>query len=204
MLRNFGELASDKEITNAKNALEKNGMEVFVAENAEKAKEKVLELIPPGAEVMTMTSETLRLTGIADGINESGRYNSVRKKFESMGGEKQISERKKLGAGPDWAVGSVHAITEDGKVVIASNTGSQLPAYAYGAQHVIWVVGSQKIVKDFDEALKRVYEYVLPLEDARARKAYGEGSNVSKMLVINKEVQKGRLIMIIVKEKLGF
>ena len=180
-------------IINTKKALEENGIQVFVVENGQAAKEKVLQIIPEGAQVMTMTSETLRTTGIADEINNSGKYDSVRKHINQQ-----------LGAAPEWTIGSVHAVTEDGKVVIASASGSQLPAYAYGALHVVWVVGWQKIVKDLDQAIKRVYEYVLPLENERAMKAYGQGSSVNKLLIVNKESLPNRIIMIIVKEKLGF
>ena len=111
---------------------------------------------------------------------------------------------QKLGAAPEWVVGSVHAVTEEGAVLIASASGSQLPAYAFGSSHVIWVVGAQKLVKNFDEGIKRLYEYSFPLEDERARKVYGMGSGVNKILVINKEWMEGRITMIIVKEKLGF
>ena len=112
---------------------------------------------------------------------------------------------KKTGAAPEYCIGSVHAVTQDGKVFIASNTGSQLPSYAYGSANVIWVVGTQKIVKDFDEANERIYKYTLPLESERARKAYGvPGSAVNKMLIVNKEVAPGRITIIFVNEKLGF
>ena len=153
---------------------------------------------------MNNSSVTLDTIGIAKEIVDSGRYDAVRNKLNKMDRATHNSQMQKLGAGPDWAVGSAHAVTEDGKVMIASNTGSQLSAYAGGASNVIWVVGAQKIVKDFEEGLKRIYEYSLPLERERAKKAYGIDSNVSKILVINKEVKPGRLSMIIVKEKLGF
>lgn len=96
-------------------------------------------------------------------------------------------------------------MVENGQVLIASNSGSQLPAYVYGAAHIIWVVSTQKIVRDLDDAIKRIYEYALPLESQRVRKAYGmPHSNVSKLLIINREVNVGRLTLIFVKEKLGF
>lgn len=183
-------------------ALIENGMEAIVAKDAENAKNIVLGMIPKDASVMTMTSVTLEETGIAKEINESGNFNSARKKLESTTDEK---EKKIIANIPDFVVGSVHAITEDGKVIIASNTGSQLPAYVYTSNHVIWVVGSQKIVKDLDEGVKRLYDYVLPLESERARVAYGvPGSFVSKFLVVNKEVNPGRVIVVFVPEKLGF
>lgn len=185
-------------------ALEANGIKASFVQSSTEAKEKVLNMIPQGAEVMTMTSVTADTIGITQEIMESGKYEAVKKKLATLD-EKQASQKKKLGAGPDWAIGSVHAVTENGNVMIASNTGSQLPAYAYGAQHVIWVVGAQKIVADIQEGVKRIYDHVLPLEADRARKAYGvAGSNVSKLLIINKEVDPTRLHLIFVNEALGF
>ena len=95
-------------------------------------------------------------------------------------------------------------MTEDGKILVASKTGSQMAAYVYGASHVIFVAGAQKIVKDLDEGIRRIYEHSLPLEEKRAMKAYDVGSEVNKMLIINKEIQKGRIKMILVNEVLGF
>ena len=204
MEKNFGQLATDESINNAKDALTKNGIEVFVVENGVEAKEKALQMIPEGAEIMNMQSVTVNSIGLADEINMPGKFNSARNKFAMMDAKTQGQEMKKLGAAPEWVVGSVHAVTEDGKIIIASATGSQLPAYAYGSSHVIWVVGSQKIVKDLDKGIKRVYEYVLPLESERAQKAYGVPSSVNKLFILNKEVAPNRITMIIVKEKLGF
>lgn len=184
-------------------ALRANNIEAVVVENSQQAKEKVLALIPPGVPVMTMTSVTLDSVGLTEEINESGRYDSVRRKLTEMGDKAR--EKKMLGSSPEWVVGSIHAVTEDGHVLIASNSGSQLPSYAYGADHVVWVVGAQKIVKDFDQGLKRLYEHSLPLESERAKKAYNvPGSFISKLLVVNKEVVPGRITMVIVKEVLGF
>lgn len=204
MEKYFEKLAIDESINAARNALENNGIRVILAENMQEAKQAVLDMIPAGAEIMTMTSVTLDSFDLPRELNESGKYDSVRKRFLQMDPKMQGQEMKKLGAAPVWTIGSVHAVTEDGKALIASATGSQLPAYVYGAGHVIWIVGAQKIVKNTDEGMKRIYEYVLPLEDERARKAYGQGSGVNKLLIVNKEVTPGRVTMIIVKEKLGF
>lgn len=198
------ELADDEAISKTIEALKKNGITAVVVENKEEAKKKVLELIPKGSELMTMTSQTLEAIGIPKILNESDDYEPIRKKFASMDQKKDGSMMRKLGAGPDFAIGSAHAVTEDGHVFIASATGSQLPAYAYGAGKVIWVVGTQKIVKDANEAMTRIHDYTFPLEDARARKAYGMGSGINKMLIVNKEVQPGRMTIVFVKEKLGF
>jgi len=197
----YGEIAQIERVEKTIAALKENGIDAMVVKTGTDAKAKALELIPEGAEVMTMTSATLETIGLSQELNESGKYDSVRVK---MGATEDPAQRRKLGAGPDYTVGSVHAVTEDGKVFVASGSGSQLPAYAYGAGHVIWIVGTQKITTNMDEALKRIYEYVLPLESARAMKAYGSPSAVNKMLIFNREMQPNRITLIFVEEAVGF
>lgn len=202
----YNQIAPLPSLENAKLALERNGITTLIVENGVDAKNTVLSLIPQGSEVMTMTSVTAETIGLTKELDESGHYDSVRAKFKTMDRATQEREMNKLGSTPQYTVGSVHAVTEDGQVVIASNTGSQLPAYAYGAAKVIWVVGGQKVVKDLDSAMKRIYDYVLPLESERANKAYQitSGSFVSKLLIIKRELVKDRLTVILVKEPIGF
>src|SRR3990167_8981155 len=176
-MKDWTTLANEASIQKTVEALKANGIEAIVVDSKEKAKEKVLEILPEGAEVMTMSSETLKTIGLTEA-------DTVKAKLKTM---EDAAEKKRRGAAPEWAVGSVHAVTEDGKTLIASNTGSQLPAYAYGAAHVIWVVGTQKIVKDTDEGMKRIYDFVLPLETEHMQSLYKVNSNVSKLLIINKE-----------------
>ncbi|HAM38550.1 MAG TPA: hypothetical protein DCP53_04040 [Elusimicrobia bacterium] len=200
----FGNLASDIIVEKTVSALKSNGINVYVVNNGEEAKKKVLEIIPKDSEVMNMTSTTLLTINLEQEINELGKFNSIRNKLNSMNQKTQGQDMKRLGAAPEWVIGSVHAVTQDGHLFIASQTGSQLPAYAYGAKNVIWVIGTQKIVENFDKAFKRLYEYCFPLEDQRALKVYGTHSGVNKILIVNKEVASERIIVILVKENIGF
>lgn len=203
----YDQLADKQTIDRTSEALKANGINAIFAETSEDAKKAVLLQIPEGAEVMTMSSVTLGEVGLDEEINrKDSKYNPVRDRLYSMDRNTEVQEMNKLGAAPEYALGSVQAVTEDGKVLIASNTGSQLGAYSYGALNVIWVVGAQKLVKDLDEGLKRIYEHVLPLESERANKAYNitTGSSPSKILIINKEINPQRLTLILVGEKLGF
>ena len=201
----YDTLPGDEIINRTVSALGASGISVQVVANKDEARVRVLSLLPQGSEVMTMSSETLNQTGIALMINESPDYVSVRKKLTGMKRETQGREMQVKGAAPECAVGSAQVVTEKGELIFASNTGSQLPAYAYGSDKVILVVGVQKIVANLETAMKRLYEYVLPLESERAHKAYGvAASNVSKILIINKEVIPGRIQLILVKERLGF
>ena len=200
----FAQLASDEQIQRAVNALEANGIHTLVAEKGEEAKRIFFELVPEGAEVFLGASVTLETLGIKDEIDKSGRYEALRSKIFAMDRATQGREIRKLGGAPDYAAGSVHAVTEDGQVLIASNTGSQLGPYASGAGYVIWVVGVQKIVKDLNEGFRRIYEYDLPLETEHMRQLYNAPTNVNKVLVVNRELRPNRITMILVKEELGF
>jgi YkgG family uncharacterized protein len=200
----FSQLASDEQITHAAQALEAHGINTLIAENGEEAKRLFFELIPEGAEVFLGASVTLEKLGIKEEIDKSGHFDAVRPKMFAMNRETQGREIRKLGGAPDFAAGSVHAVTEDGRVLIASNTGSQLGPYATGAGKVIWVVGAQKIVKDVNEGLRRIEEYCLPLETGHMRQLYNLGTGVNKVLIVNREIRPNRVTMIIVKEALGF
>ena len=200
----FANLASDAQIRRTVESLEANNIHVIIAEDGADAKKTLYELIPANAEVFTSSSETLNVLGIPQEIDKSGRYNSVREKMSMMDRKTQNREMEKLGATPEYMIGSVQAVTEIGEVIIASKTGSQMSGYVAAAAHVIWVVGTQKIVPTIEDGMERIEEYVLPLENARALKAFGVASSINKVLVVNKEFKPGRTTMILVKEKLGF
>lgn len=199
----FAKLATPDSLKVTSKSLKENGMHVIIAKNSHDAKKEALKLIPKGAEVMTATSQTLEALGLNHEINETGQFNAVKSKLMQMNRETQSLEMQKLGAAPEYVIGSVHAVTEDGHILIASATGSQLPSYVYGASHVIWVVGTQKIVKDVKTGMERIRTYTVPLENERAMKAYGRGTSLNKLLLVNKE-RPGRITIIFVKENLGF
>jgi hypothetical protein len=169
--------ASDEQITRTAAALETNGMHATIVDTGDEARHQVFSLLPAGAQVMTMTSRTLETIGVTVEIDkptemaESARYDAVRPRLMQMDRKTQAPEMRRIGASPDYVVGSVHAVTEQGEALIASASGSQLAPYAYGAASVIWVIGSQKIVPDRDAGFRRIYEYSFPREDERAREA---------------------------------
>lgn len=200
----FAILASDAQIERTMKALETNNIHVIIADNGADAKKKLFEIIPAAAEIFTSSSVTLNTLGITEEIDESGHYNSVRAKMALMDRKTQNREMQKLGSTPEYMIGSVHAVTESGHVIIASKTGSQLSGYAASAAHLIWVVGTQKIVPTLEDGMERIEEYTFPLENARALNAFGVESSIDKLLIVNREFMPGRTTMILVKENLGF
>ena|SRR5438045_4144751 len=203
--RDFGAPADEATVQKTASALREKGYEVFIADDFATARQIVLDRVPQGAEVSQGASKTLEDTGITEAI-EGGDYDAIRPKTHKLDyrTEEGRAQGRKMGASPDWWLNSVHAVTEDGRLVIASNTGSQLGPIAFGAGNVVFVVGTQKIVTDLDEAFRRIDEHVLPQENVRMQGLYGVNTNVSKILIINKEIRPGRFTVVLVREPVGF
>lgn len=200
----FGIPVSTASLDRAADALSANGFTVRIVDSVADARRLVNEILPIDKAVFTSASETLRLSGITEDIDGSGRFVSVRAGQADWDLRARYDDVRRTRSAPDVVVGSVHAITEDGRVVTASASGSQLAPYASGAASVVWVVGAQKIVADLDTALRRIDTYAYPKEDARAQRAYGQRSVVAKILISSREVVPGRSTVILVREAIGF
>jgi hypothetical protein len=200
----WGTAADDARVKRTMAALEAHGISVLRASDAAAAKRIVLDLIPDGSQVHQGASQSLDVIGITDEIEKSGRHEPIRPRIWSMDRKTQGDQIRRLGAAPDFMLGSVHAVTETGSLLAASMSGSQLGPYVSGAGRVILVAGTQKIVSDLEEGLRRIDEYAYPLEDARAQAAYGIRSAVNKVVVINREITPGRITVVLVDEVLGF
>jgi hypothetical protein len=200
----FAEPVTAQRLERAAAALTAHGFTVEILDDAAAARTRVKDLIPEGASVFTGASETLRLSGIEEDINASGRYDALRPRGLAMDRTTQMDEIRRMFASPDVAIGSVAAATETGSLVVASGSGSQLPGYAGGGARAIWIVGAQKVVPDLSTALRRVEDHCLPLENDRAMKVYGTPSAVNRLLILNAEFQPGRGIVLLLREAIGF
>ena len=201
----WNKLADKKILEETFKALKDRGIEVMVVNDRKEALEKIKELIPNGAEVMNGSSATLREIGFVDylKLGKHGWNNLHDPIFAEKDQQKQGELRTKSTLA-EYYLGSVHAISSKGEVLVASASGSQLPAYVFSSPHVIWVAGINKITEDLDSAIKRVREYVLPLENERMKKEGFPGSFIGKLVIFEKEMMPGRITLVLVKEKLGF
>jgi LUD domain len=200
----FADPAPAQRLEQAARALAAHGFTVEILDDAAAARSRVRDLIPAGAGVLTGASETLRLSGIDADINASGRYQAIRPRVFAMDCATEADEIRRLTASPDVVVGSVAAVTETGSLVAASASGSQLPSYSGGAAHRIWIAGAQKVVPDLTAALRRVQEYCLPLETARAQEVYGQPSAINHLLIVSAELQPGRSTVLLLRQAIGF
>jgi hypothetical protein len=199
-------LASKKVLDKAINALRDRGVKAEFLLDRAAALNRLRELIPKGASVMTGGSETLIQIGFIN-LLTSGDHpwkNLKDRILAEKDPAKQVMLRKQSVLS-DYFLGSVHAVAQTGELVFASASGSQLPAYVFTGDNVIWVAGTQKLVPTLGEAIKRVREYVLPLEDARMKREGYPGSTIGKLLIFEREIDPNRnLRLLLVGEKLGF
>ena len=202
----FAQLPDEATIQRTAAALKAKGYDVRIADDAAAAKRLVLELLPEGAEVGEGASVTLDEIGVTAEIEGSGSYDAVRPKTRAMDRTtpEGVRAMRKLGVVPDYHLNSAHAVTEDGRIVIVSNTGSQLGPVVFGAGKVIFAIGVQKIVPDLETAMQRIEEYTLPLENVRMQGIYGVDSTINKVLIVNKEFRPGRFAVVLIREAIGY
>ncbi len=199
----FARPASETTLNAVAEHLRERNFEVVIVDNAAEAKAAVLDRLPEGAEVHSGKSKTLDDIGLFKELMEGERYDFIRKRTLKMDRKTQMREIAKLSASPDYMLGSVHAVTEAGQLVVVSASGSQLGPLASGAQRVILVVGGQKIVPDLDAAFRRIADYVFPYEDARLREQMGVGTKWARTLILERDFMPGRTTVILVREPVG-
>ena len=182
-------LASKESIQKTMASLKERGHLPEFVESRVEALEKIKTLIPHGASVMNGSSRTLEEIGFVDYLREGKHgWNNLHATILAEKDHIKQAELRKQSVLSDFYLGSAHAVTETGEIVVASNSGSQLPHLVFTSPNLIFVVGLH------------------PLEDERMKSVGMGGSYISKMLVINKEQPfMGRKSHVIfVNEKLGF
>jgi L-lactate utilization protein LutC len=202
----YNVLASGEIISKTIAALKERNISVQLVANKTEALAAVKNLLPTRAEIMTGGSTTLEQIGFVDLLKSGAHpWQSFKDKIFAEPDPAKQGKLRQQSCLAEYFLGSVHAVTEKGEIVVASNTGSQLPSYVFTSNNVIWIVGTQKIVPSLEEGLKRVWEYCLPLEDQRQKSIGGKGSNVGKILIFERETLPFRKInLIFVNEVLGF
>ena len=185
----------------------KKGFEVMTVENESEALEKIKTLIPKGASVMNGASVTLEQIGFVDYLKDGdhGWKNLHAEVLTEQDPAKQKIKRRQATVS-DVHLSSVHAVTEEGDLIIASNTASQLPSVTFNAQNLIFVIGTQKIVPTLDEGMKRLEQYVVPLENEHMQQKYGVNTQLSKIIIFKKEspMSDRKITVIFVNKVLGF
>ena len=203
----YDTLASKESVEKTMRALTERGHLPEFLESRVQALARIKELIPVDASVMNGSSRTLEEINFVQYLKDGKHgWNNLHETILSEKDPTTQAMLRKQSVLSDYYLGSAHAIAETGEIVIASNSGSQLPHIVFTSPNLILVVGTQKIAPDVEIAVARLKDYVLPLEDTRMKSVGMGGSFISKLLIIEKEQpfmgRKSHIIL--VNEKLGF
>jgi L-lactate utilization protein LutB len=203
--KNWSKIPGNKEIEETISSLKNRGFRVFLVENKEEALEKIKELIPKGAEIMYGSSTTLEEIGFFSFLqSKKTLWKDLSEEIKKENDQTKRQDLRRKAVVSDYFLGSVNAISKNGELVACDASGSRVGAYLFAAKNLILVSGIQKITPNLESAIKRVREYVFPLENERAKKIYGMSSATAKWVIIEKEFIPNRITIILVKEKLGF
>lgn len=203
----YNMLASQESIDATVAALKANHFDAIVVESGADALAKIKEFIPQGASVMNGASTTLEQIGYIAYL-EAGQHgwNNLKEAILKEKDPQKQSMLRKQSVVSDYYAGSAHGVTQDGSLVFASNTGSQLPHLAFTSKNIILIVSTKKIGKDLPAVWDRLENHIVPLEDARLMKASNAHTLHAKTLILHKEnPNMGRKVLVVfVKEDLGF
>jgi hypothetical protein len=204
-MEDYNKIPTEAVIEETINNLEDRGIEVLVVNTREEVLERVKELIKAGGEVINGSSTTLQEAGIVDYL-KSGKHGwkNLHEEILKETDKAKQAEMRRKSITAEYFLSSVNAISKTGALIACDQSGSRVGAFLFGAKKLILVSGVNKITDSVEEGMKRVREYAYPLEDERAKKAYGTGSGTNKWAIIEKEKATGRITLILVKEKLGF
>lgn len=203
----YSTLASQEILEKVSATLAANRFKPQIIENGAAALARLKEIAPKGASVMNGSSRTLEEIGFVEYLKTGAHgWNNLHAGILAEQDPEKQTQLRKHSVVSDYYFGSVHALTESGELVIASNTGSQLPHIAYTSPNVVLVVGTQKIVPNLDAAFRRIKEHILPLEEVNMQQKYGAHTFWSKTLILNADspASKRSINVLLVKEKLGF
>ncbi|MEN6342753.1 MAG: lactate utilization protein [Methanospirillum sp.] len=201
----WGRVPDETTIARTVEAIERRNIRVIRAATADAARQSLLDLIPDGAEVMNGSSTTLNEMGYEQLLKENPKgwrdYHAV---ITAENDEQERNALRRKGVAADWFLSGVQAIAETGELVGCDKTGSRVGAWPYAAGHLVLVSGANKCVPTLDDALARCWEYALPIEQQRARRAYGTSSEIGNIVILEKAIADGRVTLILISESLGY
>ena len=181
-----------------------------------KTKEEALELsktyIKSGMSVGLGGSVSVQEIGLLDYLLNKKDITLFNQYEDGISMDENI-HRRRQGLVSDIFVTSTNAITKDGKLVNADGSGNRVAAFSYGPKNVLVIVGVNKIVEDVEAGFKRVMEVAaIKNIDRMNKKAiemgkepkYNHDNIANKFSWIKADDEKGRIIIILVDEELGY
>ncbi len=139
--------------------LNKRGMEGYYCADREEANAKAKRFLTPGCSVSWGGSQTLAEIGLLDDLKESDFTIFDRTEATTP------DEKKEMFANivtSDIYFMSSNAITINGELVNIDGTGNRVACLCHGPEHVILIVGMNKVESDVRSAIARVHNMAAP------------------------------------------
>ncbi|MEV9499150.1 lactate utilization protein [Aliarcobacter butzleri] len=188
------------------------GYDAYFVKNKAEALSLAKSYIKPNMSVGLGGSESVKEIGLLDFLLENKEI-TLHNQYEAGISMEENIKRRKQGLISDIFVTSTNAITRDGKLVNADGSGNRVAALSYGPTNVLLIVGINKIVDSLEDGFKRVMDVAATKNiDRMNKKAISFGKepkynldNIArKFSWIKADDEKGRIIIILVDEELGY
>lgn len=201
----WNKLPSSDEVVTTISALQQRGITVVHAKSGQNALDILKTIVPQGAEVMDGASVTLVEIGYREFLdNGQSGWKNLREAVYAESDDAKRHELRRKSMTAQYFISGVNAIAQSGEIVACDTGGSRVGAWHFAAGHLILVSSINKIVPTLDDAMRRVQEYVYPLENIRASRKYGEPSHLGKWVILAYEEKEGRVTLVLIDESLGF
>ncbi len=191
----------DKKIDTLIENLRKKHFNIINTESIEQAKEEVLKLINENETVGVGGSLTIRALGVIEELINRGNKVFQHWLPKTFIDEIKQARRKEIQA--DVFLTSTNTITLEGELVNMDTYGNRVAAMIFGPPKVIIVAGYNKIVKNIDDAFKKIRE------ETAVKNAQRLGIEFSEQLckvatIIYQKPDDTDITIILVNTQLGF
>lgn len=203
----------DMRVDDTIKALNKHHFPTFVVENVQELQSLVSSMIQDTEQVSVGGSVTLDETGILDmlrkrNINFMEHDTTLSKDIQA--------QRQRMAFSSDTYLCSVNAVTEQGELYNVDGNGNRVAAITFGPKQVLLIVSTNKIVRDMDEAVRRVQEIAAPANCLRLQKAtpcakvghcmecQSNDRICATHVVMNWQKIENRIKVIFIKEPFGY
>ena len=199
------ELPAEETIEETVENLEANGFDVVLVDTADEALDRIQSLVPAGASVMNGHSTTLEEIGFVEYLTEGDHeWESLPDEIWGIDDDAKRQAARRESQTADYFLGGINGIATTGELVAADRSGSRIGAYPFAASNVVIVSGVNKIVPTLEDALDRLESVAYPLENERAKEAYGVDSAIAKQLIFRQELEEGRTTVVLVRDRFGY
>lgn len=199
----FDQLPDEETLATVVSNVEERNISVTVCESGDQARSYLAEQIPQGATVMNGHSTTMEEIGFTDILSTADGFEYVGNQLDELEDDARFEARRNATTA-DVFFDGVNAIAESGELIGANALGNSVGAWPFGAESLVLIGSTNKIMPSWTDAVERLREFALPLEDARAQEVYGQGSLVGKLVSLEYERVDDRTQLVLIKDQLGF